>query len=41
MDMNKYKRDYDYKSEEGSNNNLKWLVILCAVVIAVCAFFFS
>ena len=40
MDMNKYKRDYRFKSDEGDNKNYTWLIILCAVVIIVFAYFF-
>lgn len=39
MDMDKFKRDYRYKSSEGNSNNwLKWLIIGCAVIIALIAF---
>lgn len=43
MDMNKYKRDYKYKSSEGADGgvNLKWLIIGTGIVIAILAYFFG
>ncbi|WP_422798794.1 hypothetical protein [Sphingobacterium sp. Mn56C] len=42
MDMDKYKRDYRFKSDEGSKgSSLKWLIILCGVAIAAVAYFFK
>ena len=38
MDMDKYKRDYKYKSSEG-DKNFKWIIILGAAVIALLAYF--
>ncbi|WP_262886585.1 hypothetical protein [Sphingobacterium sp. SGG-5] len=42
MDMNKYKRDYKYKSAEGeeSGKNLKWLIIITAIIIGIIAYIF-
>lgn len=37
MDMDKYKRDFRYKSQEG-NKNFKWLIILCGIIIVVLAY---
>lgn len=41
MDMDKYKRDYKFKSEEGANGggNFKWLIIICGLVIVALAYF--
>lgn len=43
MDMDKYKRDYKFKSEEGASagGSLKWLIIICGIIIAVLAYFFN
>ncbi len=43
MDMNKYKRDYKYKSVEGAEGgkNLKWLIIIVAIFIGVIAYISS
>jgi hypothetical protein len=38
MDLDKYKRDYRYKSSEG-NKSFKWIIIVGAVVIALIAYF--
>lgn len=38
MDMDKYKRDYRYKSEEGGKSQ-KWLIIICGLAIAAAAYF--
>lgn len=40
MDMDKYKRDYKYKSEEG-DKNFKWLIIGLGIIIAIIAYFFK
>lgn len=39
MNMDKYKRDYNYKSGEGDNKGFTWLIILCAVIIVVVSLF--
>ncbi len=43
MDMNKYKRDYKYKSTEGEEGgkNLKWLIIIAAIIVALLAYIFK
>lgn len=37
--MDKYKRDYNFKSGEGDKKGLTWLIILLAVVIAAVSYF--
>jgi|GEM_PF-2337964 len=41
MDMNKYKRDYKYRSTEGAESGkwLKWLIILLGIAVALLAYF--
>lgn len=39
MDMNKYKRDFNYRSSEGGNGGFKWLIVFCALLIILLAFF--
>lgn len=41
MDMDKYKRNYKFRSEEGAEGgrNLKWLIIICGLIIAALAYF--
>jgi len=39
MDMNKYKRDYNFKSDEGNNKGMTWFIVLIAVIIGVIAYF--
>jgi uncharacterized membrane-anchored protein len=42
MDMNKYKRDYRYRSDEGNNGGkFKWLIVAVGVIIALLAYFFK
>jgi hypothetical protein len=38
MSMEKYKRDYRFKSDEG-NKSFKWLIIILAIIIAAIAYF--
>lgn len=38
--MDKYKRDYRFKSDEGERS-LKWLIVVCGIVIAAVAYFLS
>lgn len=38
MDMDKYKRDYRFRSSEG-NKNFKWIIIVVGVIIALLAYF--
>lgn len=40
MDIDKYKRDYRYKSNEG-NKSFKWLIIIVALLVALFAYFFK
>lgn len=40
MDMNKYKRDYRFKSdEENKGGGSKWLIIVVGIIIALLAYF--
>ncbi len=39
MDMNKYKRDFKYRSDEGNKRPLTWLIIVCGIALAAIAFF--
>jgi len=38
MDLDKYKRDFRYRSAEG-NKSFKWIIILGGVMIALLAYF--
>ncbi len=38
MDMDKYKRDYKYRSSEG-DKSYKWIIIIGAIVVALLAYF--
>lgn len=38
MDIDKFKRDYKYKSDEGGKS-FKWLIIICGIIVAILAFF--
>lgn len=38
--MDKYKRNYNFKSDEGDKNGLKWLIVLLAIVIIAISYFF-
>lgn len=38
MDMDKFKRDYKYKTNEGGKS-FTWLIIVCAAIIVLLAFF--
>lgn len=37
MNLNDYKRDFKYKSDEGNNKSYTWLMIVCAVIVIVLA----
>jgi len=41
MDMNKYKREYKYKSAQGEEGGrwLKWLIIIAGIIVALAAYF--
>ncbi|WP_262506431.1 hypothetical protein [Sphingobacterium paucimobilis] len=41
MDMNKYKRDYKFRSDEGtdSGKSMKWLIIIGGLVVVALAYF--
>lgn len=41
MNMGKYKRDYKFRSDEGSEGgkNLIWLIIICGLAVAAAAYF--
>jgi len=39
MDMNKYKRNYNFKSDEGNKKGMTWFIILVAVIIVAIAYF--
>lgn len=40
MDVNKYKRDYKYKSAEGANEGVnKWIIIIGGIAVALLAYF--
>ena len=40
--MDKYKRDYKFKSEEDTAGGLnKWIIIIGGIVVAALAYFFS
>lgn len=38
MDMNKYKRDYNFKTNEGKKG-MTWLIVLIGIAIAALAYF--
>ena len=40
MDMDKFKRDYKFKSSEDGGFN-KWIIIIGGVIVAVLAYFFG
>ena len=40
MDLDKLKREYRYKSQEG-DKNYKWLIFGVAIIIALLAYFFK
>lgn len=40
MDMDKYKRDYRYKSSEG-DKNYKWIIIIGGIIVVLLAYFFK
>lgn len=37
MSLEKYKRDYRFKSEEGGKS-LKWLIIIVAIIVGIIAY---
>lgn len=41
MNMDDFKRDYRFKSQEGDNKNFKWLVILGGAIIAILTYLFN
>lgn len=41
MNMNNYKRDFNYRSGEGDKGGFKWIIIICAIVIIALAFFLN
>lgn len=40
MAMNKYKRDYNFKSDMGDNNGFIWLIVIAGVAVIAVAYFF-
>lgn len=40
MDLDKYKRDFKYKSTEG-DKSFKWMIILGGIIIAILAYFLN
>ena len=43
MDIDKFKRDYKYKSDEGANGGAinKWLIIIGGALVILLAYFFG
>ncbi len=40
MDLDKYKRDFKYRSREG-DKSFKWMIILGGIIIAILAYFLN
>jgi hypothetical protein len=40
MNINNYKRDFKFRSDEGNNKGVNWIIILCAVAVVAVAYFF-
>ncbi len=37
MDVDKYKRDYKFRSDEG-NKSFKWIIIIGGIIVAILAY---
>lgn len=41
MEIDKYKRDYKFRSEEGTSSVGKWIIIIGGLLVALLAYFFG
>lgn len=41
MDMNKYKRDFKYRSDMGNKKGFMWLIIIGGIILVALSLFFD